>query len=203
MLVRIFDKNHPDLTTFRQKAIEECGGHVSHLTLTGSYSNITTLLKEYGAHRIEDIYRFTDEKWNRTGFDFIDAHYSNGVITNIAGAKQYGLWMRGAIYHFGLREYSKKHPSVLFQPNGQLDSLIKYASEKKLNGIFISIYPHESRLKALSRALKSGSGISTTGDINLIRKLTYRGTYCFNDVNQDFFVIELTDKKFDISQILI
>jgi hypothetical protein len=155
-----------------------------------------------GAARIEEIYRFTEEKWSRTAFDFIDCHYApDGKITNIAGAKQYGCWMRGAIYHFGLKKYCLAYPSILFQPNGQLNALIEYVRHLNLKGIFISIYPHENRLRALSKALKSSTGISTTGDINLIRMLRYKGTYMFNNVLQDFFVIELDKNHFDISEI--
>jgi hypothetical protein len=195
---RIYNKNYNDLYKFRISAIEECGGNAKHVIMQSSHKNIIKVLKEYGVHRIEDIYRFTNSKWQTTDFDFIDAHYAeDGNITNISGAKQYNNWLRGGIYHFGLKAYSKQYPSVLFQNNGHLQRLIDYCKEENLNGVFISIYPHTTRLQALCRALKSGTSIPTTGDINLIRRLKYAGTHTFNNVEQEFFVLECNGITFD------
>ena len=201
-LVRIFDKNHNDLTKFRISAIEECGGRAEQLTLTGSYKDIINKLEKHGAHRPEDIYRFIDEKWNRTNFDHVDVNYADdGNITNISGALVYNNWMRGAIYHFGLRKYSKQYPTILFRHEGQLGRLMEYSKNKKLDGIFISIYPHEKRLETLCHRLKENKGIPTAGDIDLIRLLNYRGNHMFNNVLQEFFAIEFSEKKFDINDI--
>src|SRR6056300_1058796 len=118
MIVRHYDKDHPDLLEFRKRAIIECGGTEDLVHYRGYHSNFLNICK---GHRKEDIYRFTDEKWHRTTFDFIDCHYADdNTITNISGAIRYNNWMRGGVYHFGLREYSKKYPSVLFQPDGHL-----------------------------------------------------------------------------------
>lgn len=199
---RITDKNSDDLFKFRMAAIEECGGAAKHVMMQSNYKNITRILKDYGATRIEDIYRFTESKWSTTQFDFIDAHYSdNGDITNISGALQYNNWLRIGIYHFGLKKYSSMYPSVLFQPNGHLDRALDYCKNKNLDGIFISVFPHNNKLKAFSKALKKKTGISTQADINLIRKLKFKGSFVLNDVEQDFFVVEL-GKEFSITDIL-
>ena len=199
---RIYNKDHDDLYKFRISAIKECGGDAKHVMMSTPYPNIVNVLTAYGAHRIEDIYRFTNSKWQTTDFDFIDAHYAeDGNITNISGAKQYNNWLRGGIYHFGLKAYSKQYPSILFQNLGHLQRLIEYSTQHHLNGVFISIYPHTTRLQALCRALKSGTSIPTTGDINLIRKLKYAGTYMLNGVEQEFFVLEGNKKEFNINDI--
>jgi hypothetical protein len=200
---RIFNKDDLDLFNFRVSAIEECGGKAEHVNINLNYKSTIQILKIAGVTRIEDAYRFTAGKWNKTEFDFIDAHYSlTGEITNISGSKQYNQWMRGGMYHFGLRKYSNQYPSVLFQDSGHLVRLIEYCNKKELNGIFISIYPHENRLKALSRALKIGRSIPTSAKIELIRKLKYKGSYIFNNVLQDFFVLELKDTVFSFDDIL-
>lgn len=200
---RIYNKNHDDLYKFRISAIEECGGDARHVMMQSSYDNIVKVLNRYGATRTEDIYRFTEGKWNSTEFDFIDCHYANdGNISNISGAKQYNSWLRFGIYHFGLKKYSNQYPSILFQPNGHLQRVIQYGIENQLTGVFINIYPHTRRLYALCRALKSGTSIPTTGDINLIRMLKYAGTYTFNNVEQEFFTVNLNNKLFNISSIL-
>ena len=195
---RIYNKNHDDLYKFRISAIEECGGSARHIMMSTPYPNIVKVLNRYGANRIEDIYRFTEKKWQTTEFDFIDCHYAaDGNITNISGAKKYNKWLRGGIYHFGLKKYSIEYPSILFQPNGHLQRLVDYGIEHQLTGVFISIYPYTRRLQAFCKALKSGTSIPTTGDINLIRMLKYAGTYTFNNVEQEFFVVETTNTTFD------
>ena len=201
---RIYNKNHDDLYKFRISAIEECGGNARHIMMSTPYPNIVKVLNEYGANRIEDIYRFTEGKWNSTEFDHIDCHYADdGKITSISGALQYGQWMRGGIYHFALKEYTKKYPSRLFWKQGHLERLHSYALEKGLNGVFISIYPHNRRLQALCKKLKDGSGIPTpTSNYKLIRALKYRGSHVFNGVPQEFFVLEGNSVKFNISSIL-
>lgn len=201
MMKRIFDKHHPDLIEFRERAIIECGGTKEHLTYTGYHSKFMQMLD---VKRKEDIYRFTDEKWNRTEFDHIDCHYADdGKITSISGALQYGQWMRGGIYHFALKEYTKKYPSRLFWKQGHLERLYSYALEKDLNGVFISIYPHDRRLQALCKKLKDGSGIPTpTNNYKLIRALKYRGNHVFNDVPQEFFVLGENSVSFEFADIV-
>jgi len=192
--LRQFNKHHPDITKFRISAIEECGGNKEYLNY--SYEQVMNS----DAHRKEDIWRFTDIKWNETDFDHIDCHYGeDGNITCISGAVIIGDWIKGAVYHFGLRKYAKQYPSRLFWPDGLLDRLIEYAEISYKLGVFITIFPHEPRLKTLCKKLKDGSGIATqTGNIQLIRSLKYRGLHEYNHCMQEFFAIELTDKKLDI-----
>ena len=195
---RIHQIDHPDLTEFRKKAIEECGGSADMVHYKGSHKNFMLMLEQKGIERKEDIYRFTDEKWFRTKFDHIDCHYVEDKISCISGVVDVDGWMKTAVYHFNLREYSRKYPSRLFWKGGFLDRLIDYSKGSK-KGVFISIYPHNNALKALCKKLKDGTGIPTeTNNHELIRALKYRGTHMYNDVEQDFFVLEFGANKFDI-----
>lgn len=201
-LVRVFDQNNSDLREFRVRAVQECGGNLNDIYLSGGYQKIINELKARGIHRFEDIYKFTDEKWNMVKFDHIDALYFEKEIVCISGAKIYGKWARGAMFYFGLRKHRTQHASAFFRDEGGLDRLKEYSLSKGLEGIFISIYPHNSLLRGLSRRLKENKGIPTSGNINFIRELQFRGTFLFNNVHQDFFAIEFNKKKFSFSEIL-
>lgn len=191
---RVFELYHSGLTEFRKQAIIECGGTEEYLEY--SYEEIMNS----NAHRKEDIWRFANKKWYETNFDHIDCHYDDdGNITCISGAVVVGDWIKGGVYHFGLKKYAKQYPSRLFWKDGLLDRLIEYAEIRCKLGIFITIYPHERRLQTLCKKLKDGSGIATqTGNIQLIRSLKYRGLHEYNNCMQEFFAIELTDKQLDV-----
>lgn len=194
---RIIDKHHPDLTAFRIQSILECGGTEEFLNY--DYKDVMNS----NANRKEDIWRFTNIKWNDTSFDHIDCHYADDVnITCISGAVIIGDWIKGAVYHFGLRKYAKQYPSRLFWDGGFLDRLKEYALDNNKLGIFITIFPHEPRLKTLCKKLKDGSGITTQANINLIRSLKYRGTHEYNYCKQEFFAVELTNQLFEPKDLL-
>lgn len=188
--VRITNLDHPDLTLFRERAIAECGG-AGLRDFKGYHSEFKKIAP---LTRQEDIYRFTDEKWYRTEFDHIDCHYVDDKISCIAGTVNCNDWMKGAMYHFNLKEYAKTHPSRLFWKGGFLERLIDYSQDKK--GVFIYIYPHNRALVALCEKLKNGTGIPTeTNNHQLIRSLQYRGSHTYNNVQQELFAIEFADEK--------
>jgi len=198
----IFDlhKNHIDLYKFRLEAIKECNGKEELINFKGSYQNFIKLTTDN--KRREDIYRFTDEKWSRTEFTFVQCHYVDvGIISNISGVKVYNNWIKGAMYHFALQKYSKEYPSVFFSKFGHLSRLIQLAKNKNLYGVFISILPHNKKLSLLCKALKKGTGIPTKGDISLIRQFKFAGSFQYNNVLQDFFVLSLNGENFDIASL--
>lgn len=196
--VRIHQLDYPDLLEFRKRAVIECSGTEDMIYYRGYHSRFKKLCEELNVSRIEDIYRFTDEKWFSTKFDHIDCHYVDDKISCISGVVDVNGWMKAAVYHFNLREYAKTHPSRLFWKGGFLDRLIDYSKLLNKKGVFISIYPHNKALQALCKKLKDGTGIPTeTNNYELIRSLKYRGTHIYNHVPQDFFVLEFGVEKID------
>ncbi|MBY0384606.1 hypothetical protein K2X05_05555, partial [bacterium] len=141
-------------------------------------------------------------KWLATEFDHIDVVYVGSDIACISGARIYKTWIRGAMFYFGLHKYRKHHGSALFKADGNFERLLSYAKEKNLHGLFISIYPHEKRLKTLCRRLKEARSIPTEGRLDLIRSLKYRGTHTFNNVCQEFFAIEIEGTEFVPAEVL-
>lgn len=200
---RITDLNNADLAEFRKRAIIECGGSDEHLHYKGYHSKFMEILDKNNVKRKEDIYRFTDEKWYRTKFDHIDTFYAaDGKITSISGVIEYNNWVRTAVYQFALREYSKEYPSRYFWKGGFLERAIEYAKVNNKKGVFMTFYPHNAQLKALCKKLIDGTGIPTsTGNYELIRALKFKGMHSFNDVDQNFFVIELNNNQFNIDEI--
>lgn len=187
---RITDLSHPDLVVFRERAIQECGGGKLR-SFRGYHSDFKMFAPE---KRQEDIYRFTDQKWYDTNFDYIDCHYVGDKISSISGAIDCNGWMKVAAYHFNLKEYARTHPSRLFWKGGFLERAIEYSTDKK--GVFIYIYPHNRGLTAFCNKLKDGTGIPTeTGNHDLIRKLQYKGSHEYENVQQELFAIEFTDEE--------
>lgn len=196
-LVRLYDKEHPDLYQFRIQVIRECGGRAGDISQQGSYSKITRELKTRGLDQYEDIYKFSDAKWGSLTFDHIDAIYSGADICCVSGARNYDGWLRFAMMYYGLESHRKVYDSILFKADGIAKRLEVSARDQGLKGLFFTIFPYSRALQVLCDRLKNNKGLPTRGEIDVIREFQYRGSAVFNGVSQDFFVNELGDETFD------
>lgn len=187
---RFFDKGDPKLLEFRMNVIEECGGDKLDADVEYSYSEIMN--KYSNNDRVEDIFRYTKKKWMLTSFDHIDTYMIDGQISCMSGAVIYKSWIKGAVYHFNLRRYSVYNRTLFFRDDGMFDRLVEYATMKGLNGVFISIYPHNQKLRYLTNRLIYGKSIPTTGNLSKIRDMRYHGDRNINGVMQSVFVYPIT-----------
>jgi hypothetical protein len=185
MFKRLFTKTDVNLTNFRKAVLQECNADVSDVFCNYTY----TVLKEKYQNNLkfEDIYRYTNKKWNSTNFDHIDTYWVDNEISCISGAVLYNNWIKGAVYHYNLKKYSVQTRTLFFQDNGMLDRLIEYACDKNLDGVFISIYPHNYKLTSLVNRMKNNLSIPTTGNLNKIRSMKYYGSNVINNVSQEIF----------------
>lgn len=194
--VRIKQLDHPDLIKFRKAAIVDCGGDESDITLSGGHTAILEELKSRNIMEIEEIYRYTNDKWYSTEFESVDAFYVGNEIVGISGSKMYGNWMRGAMYYYQLKKTRKEHSTLFFRNKGQLPRLIEHSKILGCHGVFITIWPHSSQLKALTKRMRSGKSIPTPGNIDLIRMMKFKGISKFHGVTQDFYVHEFDNHRF-------
>jgi hypothetical protein len=185
MFKRIFNKEDNNLLAFRRNVILECNGDPLDAEVDYFYSKLKEKYKNNP--KIEDIYRYTNKKWNETNFDHVDTYWINNEISCISGSVIYNNWIKGAVYHYNLKKYSVQTRTLFFQDNGMLDRLIEYANDKNLDGVFISIYPHNYKLSALVTRMKNDLSIPTTGNLNKIRSMKYYGSNVINNVSQEIF----------------
>lgn len=200
MFYRIFNKNDTSLLRFRQAVVRECGGDIEDATTNYTYDGLS---RKYGRNQnTENMYRYTNFKWNSTNFDHIDTYWVNDDdISCISGAIITKGWIKGAIFHYNLREFSTHNRTIFFRDGGMLDRLVDYAVMRDLLGVYISIFPHEPKLQALCKRLREGRSIPTTGNLEKIRSMKYVGTYMYNGVDQDFFALPIRDACFSFEAI--
>lgn len=192
MFKRLFDKNDINLYKFRENVIKECGGTSGDVLIDYTLSK---LKQKYPNNlKIEDLYRYTNKKWNLTNFDHIDTYWIDNEISCISGAVLYNNWIKGAVYHYNLKKYSVQNRTLFFQDNGMLDRLINYAVDKDLDGVFISIYPHNYKLNALVHRMKNNQSIPTTGNLEKIRSMKYYGSKIINNVQQEIFYYKIKNE---------
>jgi hypothetical protein len=193
------NSNDPSLTKFRRNVMLECGADPDDTLVDYTFSNLSK--KYQGNPRIEDIYRYTKLKWDSTHFDHVDTHWVDDEVSCISGAVRYGSWIKGAVYHYNLRKYSIENRTLLFKDGGMLDRLIAYAEELGLDGVFISVYPHNQKLKSLVKRLKNGLSIPTTGNLEKIRSLRYHGVETINNIQQEIFYHPMKENGVKLDQI--
>jgi len=194
--VRITQLDHPDLTKFRKAAILDCGGNETDIELSDGHTAILEQLTDRNIKEAEEIYRYTNDKWYSTEFESVDAFYVDDQIVGISGSKIYGNWMRGAMYYYQLKHTRKDHSTLFFRDGGQLPRLIEHAKELGCYGVFITIWPHSSQLKALTKRMRLGKSIPTPGNLDLIRMMKFKGISKFHGVIQDFYVYEFDTYRF-------
>lgn len=98
----------------------------------------------------EEVYKITDGKWNRVGFDAIIGLYCDNVLASTSGVKTYGDHTRVGMFYYTLRPYRKVIRSPLWRKDGMID----YVRDRMgMDKLFFTIYPHNNKLKSWCNAL--------------------------------------------------
>tara|TARA_B100000424_G_C22892568_1_gene474803 strand:- start:310 stop:915 length:606 start_codon:yes stop_codon:yes gene_type:complete len=201
MIVKIYNRFCGDLIKFRLNLLNEWCIDENWLNYEGSYSQLIEHNKILNG-KAEDIYKISNSKWKKLELDFFYCHYdkNSNEITNISGVKNHNEWIRIGINHFALKKYSKIYPSIFFKPQGPFEESYNFVKKYNMKGLFLTVYKHNKKLQALSKVYK-GRGVSTPAKIDYIRMLKFAGEYKWNNVMQDFFVVEYKE-KFNILSII-
>lgn len=148
------------LDEFRKNILRDEGAPEGYWNLHLDFSESKSYFERKGATWSEECWKYGNCKWGRTEFDqIVAARYENKVVS-MSGAKRYGRGMlRVAMRLYTLEKYRTTFRSIMFGENGFFQHHLDFA---KRNGgidcLFLSIYPHNSRLKALVKNF-SGSKV--------------------------------------------
>lgn len=105
----------------------------------------------------EDIYKFSRVKWLNYEFSKVMAFVDQDEVISIAGCRPYDEYLRIGMNYYTLKSARKTWRSLLWIADGFADHSIRSAKDSK--GVFISIYPHNSKLEVWAKKLKRGSSL--------------------------------------------
>ena len=103
----------------------------------------------------EEIYKFSRHKWERAGFEAFCTLLDGGEAVSAAGCRSYGSrFVRVGMHYYTLKKFRTLHRSPLWRSAGFVEAAMKHYRDAE--GFFVTIYPHNRRLKAWAARLRAG-----------------------------------------------
>jgi hypothetical protein len=192
-----YDKWDSNLSEFRKKLCIELGAkdelsELSHNQLLKEFSN-----SEFA----EEIYKFSNRKWNQTHFDCIEAIKIDNSIVGISGCAAYKNSVRILMHRYSLLSARKLANTYTWHKNGVIDRHFEYAKSENKKVIFFTIYEHSKTLNTFSRYLrqrKSNKNKPLLGKFEYFNK-----PVLFNNVLQNVFYYKIDSTyNFNVEDIL-
>lgn len=113
-----------------------------------------------GTEAGEEVFKFSARKWRSCDFDHLLAVIVDDRVVSVSGVRHYGNFLRVGMHYYTLKPYRSQIRSPLWSAGGMLDYL-----QLVLNGsnLFLTIYPHNSRLVAWVNKLARGQNYGQLG----------------------------------------
>jgi hypothetical protein len=166
------DPQSEELLYFRREIVE-----IEHQSTMDAYNNVDFP---------EDAYKFAHKKWNKTHFDALYGIRYNGELACISGCRIYGSDLRFGMMYYLLKRFSSTVRSGLWKDGGLWDKPL--TDFPGIDYSFMTIYPHNEKLKSWLHALTRGRGYGQMGDQSVVNKLktleVYPKPFQFNGVYQ-------------------
>lgn len=184
MIVKKIDPFELDVYNFRKEII--CNDENQDILY------LDTEVK-YSPEIPEEVWKFSLKKWKSINFDSLYGLYIDHELTAISGAKLYGNdknFLRLGMMYYVLKRHRKQIRSPLWLKDGLIETALK-DYKNKIDYSFISIYPHNEKLKswilAFSRQQRLGQ-LGLNGHLDLIKSFKkYDNDVYFNGVSQSIF----------------
>ena len=145
----------------------------------------------------EDVYRMTQQKWKDYQFEAIEAFLLDEQVVAISGVRRYGSYLRILMNHYLLKSLRKHSSGLAWRAGGFVERHLAYAKEKGYEGVFFSIYAHNSRLSRYVDYMKVKKTNRTKPFLHHFNALPNK--VIFNGVEQTIFYKMLNpEKKFDV-----
>lgn len=145
-----YDKWHPELTEFRKTLCMEIGAKNELSTLSHKNLHIQYANNNFA----EEIYKFSNGKWNQTKFDAIECIKINGKIVGISGCAVNDNSVRILMHRYSLLSARPIANIYTWHENGTIDRHHNYAKSLDKKAIYFTIYEHNTTLKLFSDYLK-------------------------------------------------
>ena len=157
----------------------------------------------------EDLYRFSDYKWNRNLWNGCEVAFYNNDPFSVSCFKKYGNSLRVGSHLYCLKTHRAKFRNLMYLPGGFFEKHLNHAISNNCDVIFLTFYCHNRKTKLLfdihkhKRSEVSGK-LSKYFD-DLIR--FDGGPVEFNGVLQEIFYLPLKEgicfEKSDIGSKLL
>lgn len=188
------------LTKFRQEIFE------NDLQINKEFISIVKPYKWWVEMYNEDAFKYSNRKWFEVKFDCIEIAITDNKIVSMSGAKIYldnngNKFLRVNMFYYILKEYTKKCNGIIYVDSGFDDRHLEYANKNNCKGMFFTIYPYSSKLKALVINHTSRRISNVRSKLKHLDEINHVGSYLFNGVNQEFFYYPITSKIFDPLQL--
>ncbi len=136
----------------------------------------------------EDAWKYCERRWEKVGFDCIEAIIEDNEIVGISGCKVYNEYLRTSMSLYLLKKVRKKYPGIKYLKGGWFERHLNFAKEKNLEGMFFTVYAYSKKLQALVNNHR-GKTISLIDKKHLlyIKDIKEKGEFMFHKVPQTFF----------------
>lgn len=156
----------------------------------------------------EEAYKYSDIKWNKVGFDQIEAVLDDNQVVSISGCRKYysmdrrESFLRVSMHYYTLKKFRKKYNGIVYIEGGFIERQLNYAISQNCAGIFFTIYPYSSKLKAMVINHTKRRISYVRSRLTYMNKFSHIGSFKLNEVFQDFFYYPITQDKFQPNEIV-
>ena len=165
----------------------ECGAANSSELLTHKQA----MAKYVGNDGAEDIYKFSQHKWDNTDFDSIEAMLYQGKIISISGCRSHGSSLRMLMNRYTLQAFRRTSNKHVWQVGGFIDRHLNYAASQGKSALFFTIYEHNLTLKTLASYFRKRKKNQRKPLLDKFRALNT--AVMFNGVPQSIFYYLIDD----------
>jgi hypothetical protein len=195
-IITVFDHNDSRLTKFRQQIFHD------DLQLDTQLMSLTQSHDWWIKNHQEDAYKYSNHKWSEVGFDAIEVALENDQIVSMSGAKVYDdihghRFLRVNMFYYILKAFRGKYNGIVYQDCGFFDRHIIFAKSIRCRGLFFTIYPHSSKLKAMVINHTKRRISHVRSKLKYWDDIQHLGEYQLNNVLQEFFYYPLANQKLD------
>ena len=203
LIETISDFNDPKLTKFRRDIFEfDLKIDPDLVSIDKDYN---WWVNNFNKKISEDAWKYCDRKWNKVGFDNIEAIIEDDNIVGMSGCRRYDKYLRTSMHLYLLRSVRSKYPGIKYLEGGWYQRHLTYAKSQNCAGMFFTVYAYSRKLQGLINNHR-GKIISLVDKNHLlyINDIKEKGQYIFNGVPQTFFYypLTLTIEEFDPNEFI-
>jgi len=187
------DKWHPDIGQFRDQVCKECGAPDSSESLTHKQ----TMARYGGNDGAQDIYKFSQHKWDKTEFDSIEAMLYQGQVVSISGCRAHDRSMRILMNRYTLRDFRSASNHHVWQVGGFIDRHLADATARGKAALFFTIHEHNLTLQTLAAYFRKRKTNQNKPLLHRFRELNT--DMLFNGVHQSIFYY-LIDEAYEFTE---